>query len=154
MNEGISENMSMTARTFLTSIVLFCSLALFACEWTWWPSISEDTTGLGKSEIARIVKSACCSDAEVVIARNITGVLNNAMVGRLPRAAAESVGFTCENPPGQSCRYTGESKYQIHPMPKNNPDAGKVHIVSYTVVLPNYDDPNDVRVEQKTTVVP
>jgi hypothetical protein len=136
---------------FLFGVVL-TSMGLFACSWPW-PSVTEDTTGLGNSEIAGILKRSCCVVNEMVV-QNIRTVLEKAKVGRSLRSAAESVGFTCEESPSKTCRYVGMMTYQVHGAPKENVDAQKVHIISYSIVLPTYDNTNDIQVDQKTTIAP
>lgn len=140
-------------RGFITSIALICSLGLSACSWPW-PSATEDTTGLGRSEIARILKNICCAPPGWLIREKIQISLGEASKDHSARAAAESIGFACDASPSKICRYAGEMKYQVHGVPKENIDAEKIHIVSYSIVLPNYDDVNDIRAERKTTVVP
>ena len=108
----------MTSRSLFSSLGLLCSLGLFACTWPW-PSATEDTTGLGKSELARMVRNHCCSNgAERVLARNITMALGKTTRGQSYRAVAESFGFTCEDPPSKTCRYAGEMTYQVHGVPE------------------------------------
>src|SRR5215467_13420168 len=142
----------MTLRGPLTLLALLSSLGLFACSWPW-PSATEDTTGLGDSEIARILKNICCAPPDWLITEKIQ-IAIKVSKEHSPRAAAESIGFTCDDPPSKTCGYTGEMKYQLHRVPNNNTDAQKIHIVSYSIVLPNYNDPNDLRVERTTTLVP
>jgi len=148
-----STNMSLRLRSLFVFFILFCNLGLFACSWPW-PSATEDNTGLGKSEIARILKLYCCAPSERVIVREIQIALGKANKDHSPRVAAESIGFTCEEPPSQTCRYAGEMKYQVHGAPKENKDAQKVHIVSYSILLASYDKLDNIRFETKTTVVP
>ena len=143
----------MTDRSVLTAFALFCSLGLFACSWPW-PSATVDTQGLGESDIAKLLKDRCCTNEEDQIVREITTVLKKAMVSRSVRAAAESIGFTCEDPPSQMCRYAGEKTYRFYNLPEGHRESGKTHIVTYLIVLPNYDNQDDVRVQQKDTVVP
>ena len=145
--------MFMTLRSFLKLVVLLCSLGLVGCSWPW-PSVTEDNAGLGRSEIARILKLYCCAPTERVIAREIQIALTKASKGQSPRVAAESIGFTCDDPPSQTCRYAGEMKYQVHGAPKENKDAQKVHIVSYSILLASYDKLDNIGCETKTTVVP
>lgn len=80
--------------------------------------------------------------------------LKKASANHGPREAAESIGFTCEQPPSLTCRYVGEMTYQVHGAPKENTDAQKVHVVSYSIVLDNYMDRNSVHAERKTSIVP
>lgn len=143
----------MTIRRCLTSIALFCGFALLACAWPW-PRATEDTTGLGKSEIARILSNICCALDESLIAEKIHIALDNANKKHGPRLAAESIGFTCDSPPGQTCQYAGERKYQLHGVPESNSEAAKVHIISYSIMLPDYADTKNIVVEQTTTTFP
>ena len=136
---------------FLFGSVL-TSIGLFACSWPW-PSVTENTTGLGNSEIATILKRSCCVADEMVV-KNIKAALENAKHGQSLCSAAESIGFTCEALPSKTCRYAGTMRYQVHGAPKENRDAQKVHIVSYSILLPSYDNTNDVRADQETTIVP
>lgn len=152
MNEGISESMSMTVRTFLTSIALLCGLGLFACSWPW-PSIDIDNSELGKSAIDQIIRSECCVGAEERIARKTVEALAKARNAHSQRAAAESIGFICDEPPSRICRYTGSQKYRVANFQKDHPLVGKVKIVTYFVVLPDYEQPNTIDVQQNETVV-
>src|SRR5215467_8009114 len=135
------------------TLALFSSLVMFGCAWPW-PSATEDTAGLGKSEIARILRTKCCAGFEELIARDIQVALDRAGKNGSSREAAESVGFTCDNPPSKTCRYRGEMTYQVHGAPKENQDAQKVHIVSYSILLSSHDHTDDVRVQQQTMVAP
>ena len=152
MNEGISENMSMTVRNFLASIALLCGLGLFACSWPW-PSAEVDSRGLGQSDIAKLLENQCCTNAEDRIARDIVLALEKARVGRSPRASAESIGFTCEDLPSRACKYAGEKRYRFYNLPKGHEESDKIHIVKYVIFLPDYDDHKNVRVMQTDTVV-
>ncbi len=51
-----------------------------------------------------------------------------------------------------TCRYAGEMTYQVHGAPRENKDAQKVHILSYSIMLPNYDEPLEMRIQQKITL--
>lgn len=143
----------MTIRRGLTSIILCCCVVQLACAWPW-PRSTEDTTGLGKSEIAKILSNICCAPTEWLIAEKIQIALGKADKGLGPRAGAESIGFTCDSPPSQTCRYAGERKYQLYGVPKGNPEAEKIHILSYSIVLLDYADTKNIWVEQTTTIVP
>lgn len=135
-------------RWFLTAMVLLCSIGLFACSWPW-PSMTEDTTGLGKSEIAKVLADSCCSHPDWRIAQKIRIALEKAGKGRPSRAATESVGFTCEDLPSRTCRYAGEMTYQIYGAPRENKDfLQRGYMVSYSIVLPNYDEPLVMRIHQ------
>jgi hypothetical protein len=137
----------------LIPILLLC-IGLSGCPWPW-PSITRNSEGLGKSEIARILQHACCAAYEKIIARKVSDALEAAREGQSARAAAEKIGLICDNPPSKTCRYNGEMKYQFHVEPNpENPDAHKIHIVSYKIILGNYDEPNNLIVEQKTSVLP
>ncbi|ULA60366.1 MAG: hypothetical protein LZF60_230102 [Nitrospira sp.] len=119
-----------------------------------WPSATEDTTGLGNSEIARTLKDMCCAPSEHLMNEQIQLALKKANATHGPREAAESIGFACEQPPSLTCRYVGEMACQVHGAPKENTDAQKVHIVSYSIVLADYTDRNSIHAERKTSIVP
>lgn len=136
---------------FLFGVVL-TSMGLFACSWPW-PSVTEDTAGLGNSEIARILKQSCCV-VNLMHVHKIKAALEKAREGRSYRSAAEAVGFMCEAPPSKICQYAGKMTYQVHGAPKENVDAQKVHILSYSILLPDYENTDGVRIEQDTTILP
>ncbi len=82
-------------------------------------------------------------------------VIKESRTGRSWRAAAEAVGFTCEDPPKKVCRYAGERQYQLdYPKITTDPLVNKIHIMSYSVTLPDHDNPNDIDVRGMTFVVP
>lgn len=143
---------SVIGRGLFIGVALLGVLELIGCIGLW-PSATEDTTGLGNSEIATILKRSCCV-ADQMVVKNIKAALEKAKDGQSLRSAAESVGFTCEASPSKTCRYAGTMTYQIHGAPKENIDSQKVHIVSYSILLPSYDNTNDVRADQKTTILP
>lgn len=137
-------------RIFILIILLFFNLTILACSRTW-PSVSVDNQKLGHSEIARIVRNVCC---EKEIAVQIRFSLKLANAGRSRRESAQSIGFICESPPSQTCRYSGERKYQFYNLPEGHEEIGKVHIIDYLILLPDCDDQDNVRVQQKDSVAP
>ncbi len=140
------------SRYVLTAIVLLCGNGMFACSRSW-PSVTADTSGLGRSEIARVLTSYCCEVPEERIVTQLRLALKLASEGRSPRAAAEAIGFTCETPPKTACRYVGELKYQFHGL-KENKEAEQVRVATYSIELPNYDNPSDIQVLRRITSGP
>lgn len=114
--------------------------------------MTEDNTKLGNSEIAKILKLYCCAPTARVISREIRFALAKASEKQSGRAAAESIGFTCEEPPSKICRYSGEMNYRVYGAPKENVDAQKLHIVSYSLLLPDHDNPKNIDFNTETTV--
>lgn len=150
-NVGLQDLTSYQFQSSLIRFTLLVFLGLPACSWPW-PSVEVDSQGLGPSDIARLLKDRCCTNDEDQIARDITLALVKAKAGRSLRASAESIGFICEDLPSRACKYAGENKYRFYNLPKGHEGNGKIHIAKYFIVLPDYDDPKNVRVQQINTI--
>jgi hypothetical protein len=148
-----ADGKAVKVRVFLISAAMLCTVGQIGCSWPW-PSLSVDNSGLGKSEIDNIVRSECCGGAEERIAKKSVDSLKKAKGSHSPRQAAESIGFTCDPPPSQTCRYTGEQKYRYHNFPKGHVLTGKVQVVTYSLVLANYDEPDTIDVQKEEKIVP
>jgi len=145
--------MPLNIRVFFISVAMLCAVGQIGCSWPW-PSVSVDNSGLGNSEIDEIVKSECCVGAEQRIARKSADSLKKAKNSHSARQAAESIGFTCDPPPSHSCRYSAEQKYRYHNFPKGHVLTGKVQVVTYSLVLLNYDEPDTIDVQKEEKIVP
>lgn len=139
-------------RFFVSFVIVFCLFFSLGCVGPW-PSISVDTQGLGKGQIADFLRKANWSFDEERLSKNVKEMLATTNKGLSPRASAESIGMVCDAPPSKKCQYTGFVKHQAHGTPKENVDAGKPKISFFEITLPNCDEPNSLVVKKTTKII-
>ena len=122
--------------------------------WSWagWPSIVENTDGLGTSPIGDYVRerSGQIDDLKLLI---IDFVKEQTSARGVSRKDAESLGMQCAPAPGTECTYSGEYWYREYGHRRESPHYGK-RIIQHIDVRFSYLKPHEVVVQIDEQDVP
>ena len=100
-----------------------------------WPSVSENTDGLGDGAIGNYLREAGHRNhSEVELRREIAELIFRQFSTKsVSRLQAESLGARCEKPPSTECNYLGEMSYRLSGLPRGSHHEGKRTVVSFKV---------------------